>query len=176
MDLQRTSPLTGRTDLHRHRRQQRHRTPTTRALAGWCPSSCSPYATWPGEAAAWSISGDYGVRRLDRRCRHRSTLADAWQGEVDVLINNAGVMRTPERRLPLTDSSCKLGRTTSATSCAICRPSPCDEPSRDRRPALTAVARSLDDLNWQRRRYQRWAAYQQSNWPTCCLRWSYSGG
>ena len=52
-----------------------------------------------GEAAAEAISGDCEVRQLDLAdLSSVRAFANAWQGELSVLINNAGVMRTPERR------------------------------------------------------------------------------
>jgi NAD(P)-dependent dehydrogenase (short-subunit alcohol dehydrogenase family) len=55
--------------------------------------------TAKGEAAAESISGNCEVRRLDLAdLASERAFANAWQGDSDVLINNAGVMRTPKRR------------------------------------------------------------------------------
>ena len=115
-----------------------------------------------GETVAASIAGDTEVRRLDLAdLASIHTFADAWQGDVDVLINNAGVMATPEK---------------------VERPSSSDWykspwPLRAHQPAAATYHRSrgdcclgrascrldfVDDLNWQSRRYQRWPAYQQS--------------
>ncbi|MCL8017993.1 SDR family NAD(P)-dependent oxidoreductase [Streptomyces sp. AS02] len=60
-----------------------------------------------GEAAAATVKGVRGtleVRRLD--AADLSTIRDfatAWQGDLDILINNAGVMNTPESTTWLTD-------------------------------------------------------------------------
>jgi NAD(P)-dependent dehydrogenase (short-subunit alcohol dehydrogenase family) len=52
-----------------------------------------------GAAAAESISGDCEVRQLDLAdLASVRAFAESWPGELSVLINNAGVMRTPERR------------------------------------------------------------------------------
>src|SRR4051812_38770130 len=52
-----------------------------------------------GEAAAATIPGDTEVRELDLAdLASVRAFADAWQGDLDVLINNAGVMAVPESR------------------------------------------------------------------------------
>jgi NAD(P)-dependent dehydrogenase (short-subunit alcohol dehydrogenase family) len=79
------------------------------------------------------------------------------------LINNAGVMRTPERRtadgFELQIGTNHLGH--FALTNLLLRH------VTDRVVTVSSGVHrggsiSLDDLNWQRRRYQRWAAYQQS--------------
>jgi NAD(P)-dependent dehydrogenase (short-subunit alcohol dehydrogenase family) len=117
-----------------------------------------------GETVAASIAGDTEVRRLDLAdLASVRAFADAWQGDVDVLINNAGVMRTPERRtadgFELQIGTNHLGH--FALTNLLLRH------VTDRVVPVSSGAHrggsiSLDDLNWQRRRYQRWAAYQQS--------------
>src|SRR6185295_18107701 len=52
-----------------------------------------------GEAAAAAIDGDTEVRALDLAdLASVHAFADAWEGDLDVLVNNAGVMAVPERR------------------------------------------------------------------------------
>ena len=52
-----------------------------------------------GEAAAASIEGHPEVRELDLAdLGSVRAFADAWDGDLDVLVNNAGVMAVPERR------------------------------------------------------------------------------
>ena len=62
-------------------------------------ASCSPCATRAAARdAAASIPGDTEVRRLDLAdLASVRAFADAWEGDIDVLINNAGVMAIPER-------------------------------------------------------------------------------
>jgi NAD(P)-dependent dehydrogenase (short-subunit alcohol dehydrogenase family) len=117
-----------------------------------------------GGTAAASIPGDTEVRRLDLAdLASVRAFAEAWQGDVDVLINNAGVMRTPEQRtadgFELQIGTNHLGH--FALTNLLLRH------VTDRVVTVSSGAHrggsiSLDDLNWQRRRYQRWAAYQQS--------------
>src|SRR3954468_19852540 len=55
--------------------------------------------TAKGEAAAASIPGAAEVRELDLAdLASVHAFADAWDGDLDVLVNNAGVMAVPERR------------------------------------------------------------------------------
>ena len=74
--------------------------PTARALAeAGAHVVLAVRDTAKGEAAAESISGNCEVRRLDLAdLASERAFANAWQGDSDVLINNAGVMRTPKRR------------------------------------------------------------------------------
>ena len=52
-----------------------------------------------GEAAAAAIDGETEVRALDLAdLASVHAFADAWEGDLDVLVNNAGVMAVPERR------------------------------------------------------------------------------
>jgi hypothetical protein len=73
------------------------------------------------QAIADAIDGDTEVRRLDLAdLASVRAFTDGLGGDVDVLINNAGVMAVPKG------------------------------------------SRIHDDLNWERRHYQRWLAYAQS--------------
>jgi NAD(P)-dependent dehydrogenase (short-subunit alcohol dehydrogenase family) len=89
--------------------------------------------------------------------------AEAWQGDIDVLINNAGVMRTPERRtvdgFELQVGTNHLGHFALTN---LLLPQLTDRVVTVSSNAHRGGSISLDDLNWQRRRYQRWGAYQQS--------------
>ncbi len=116
-----------------------------------------------GRAAARAIVGDTRVRRLDLAdLSSVRAFADDLDGDVDVLINNAGVMGTPfgrtadgfERHLGVNH----LG-TYALTGLLLDR-------IRDRvvtvSSGLHVLGRIHADLNWERRRYRRWAAYAQS--------------
>src|SRR3954469_2171346 len=55
--------------------------------------------TAKGERAAESVPGATDVRKLDLAdLASVREFADAWEGDLDVLINNAGVMAIPENR------------------------------------------------------------------------------
>src|SRR3954464_7997488 len=50
-----------------------------------------------GERAAAGVPGDREVRRLDLAdLASVRSFAEAWSGDLDVLVNNAGVMAVPE--------------------------------------------------------------------------------
>jgi len=117
-----------------------------------------------GEAAAESISGDCEIRQLDLAdVASIRTFADRWQGELSVLINNAGVMRTPERRtadgFELQIGTNHLGHFVLTN---LLLPYVTDRVVTVASGAHRGGRISLDDLNWRRRTYRRWAAYQQS--------------
>jgi NAD(P)-dependent dehydrogenase (short-subunit alcohol dehydrogenase family) len=117
-----------------------------------------------GEVAAGSIPGACEVRKLDLAdLTSVRAFANGWRGEVDVLINNAGVMRTPERRtadgFELQIGTNHLGHFALTN---LLLPQITDRVVTVASGAHRGGSISLDDLNWERRGYQRWAAYQQS--------------
>jgi NAD(P)-dependent dehydrogenase (short-subunit alcohol dehydrogenase family) len=117
-----------------------------------------------GEAAADSIRGDCEVRQLDLAdLSSVRAFADRWQGELSVLINNAGVMRTPQRRtadgFELQIGTNHLGHFALTN---LLLPHITDRVVTVASGAHRGGAISLDDLNWQKRSYRPWAAYQQS--------------
>jgi NAD(P)-dependent dehydrogenase (short-subunit alcohol dehydrogenase family) len=117
-----------------------------------------------GRAAAGEIGGTTEVRRLDLAdLASVRAFADAWDGPLDVLINNAGVMAVPERRTPdgfeLQIGTNHLGHF-ALTNLLLPR-------ITDRVVTVSSdMHRSgkidLEDLNWERRTYRRWGAYGQS--------------
>ena len=117
-----------------------------------------------GEQAAATIEGETEVRRLDLSdLASVRAFADEWDGPLDVLINNAGVMATPERRtkdgFELQIGTNHLGHF-ALTNLLL-------EHVIDRVVTVSSGAHrmgsiKLDDLNWNRRRYDRWRAYGQS--------------
>jgi NAD(P)-dependent dehydrogenase (short-subunit alcohol dehydrogenase family) len=120
--------------------------------------------TTKGEAAAASIPGTAEVRRLDLAdLASVREFAGAWEGDLDVLVNNAGVMATPERRtadgFELQFGTNHLGHF-ALTNLLLPQ-------IRDRVVTVSSTAHragkiELDDLNWERRNYQRWPAYGQT--------------
>jgi len=89
--------------------------------------------------------------------------ADGWDGDIDVLIDNAGVMAIPEQRtadgFEMQIGTNHLGHF-ALTNLLLPR-------VRDRVVVLASGAHRmgairLDDLNWEQGGYQRWRAYGQS--------------
>ena len=117
-----------------------------------------------GERAAAAIDGATEVRTLDLAslASVRRFAAD-WSGEVDLLINNAGVMVPPLTRtvdgFELQFGTNHLGHF-ALTNLLLGR-------ITGRVVTVSSVAHrsgriDFDDLNWERRRYRRWVAYAQS--------------
>jgi NAD(P)-dependent dehydrogenase (short-subunit alcohol dehydrogenase family) len=117
-----------------------------------------------GEVAAGSIPGACEVRKLDLAdLTSVRAFANGLRGGIDVLINNAGVMRTPERRtvdgFELQIGTNHLGHFALTN---LLLPQITDRVVTVASGAHRGGSISLDDLNWERRSYNRWAAYQQS--------------
>jgi NAD(P)-dependent dehydrogenase (short-subunit alcohol dehydrogenase family) len=117
-----------------------------------------------GEAAAGSIPGACEVRKLDLAdLTSVRAFAKRLRGEIDVLINNAGVMRTPERRtvdgFELQIGTNHLGHFALTN---LLLPQITDRVVTVASGAHHGGSISLDDLNWESRSYKRWPAYQQS--------------
>ena len=129
-----------------------------------------------GEAALASIreatpGADVRLRALDlaelASVRKFAEDLAATDNGIDVLVNNAGVMAIPERRtadgFEMQIGTNHLGHF-ALTGLVL--------PLLARRPGARVVTVSsyahvigrisLDDLNWERRRYSRWLAYAQS--------------
>ena len=117
-----------------------------------------------GEKAAAGIDGDVDVRELDLAdlsSVHR--FAAEWNGPIDILINNAGVMAIPLARtrdgFEMQFGTNHLGHF-ALTNLLLPR-------LTDRVVTLASNAHKpgtvdLDDLNWETRTYRPWAAYCQS--------------
>ncbi len=117
-----------------------------------------------GAAAAESVPGDCEVRRLDLAdLASVRAFAESWQGELSMLINNAGVMRTPERRtvdgFELQIGTNHLGHFALTN---LLLPHVTDRVVTVASGAHRGGSISLEDLNWERRTYRPWPAYQQS--------------
>ena len=117
-----------------------------------------------GEEVAAGMAGTPEVRHLDLTdLASVRAFAAGWDGDIDVLINNAGVMAVPEGRtadgFETQIGTNHLGHF-ALTGLLIGHVT-------DRVVTLASGAHrmgriSLDDLNWERRRYKRWPAYGQS--------------
>jgi NAD(P)-dependent dehydrogenase (short-subunit alcohol dehydrogenase family) len=119
--------------------------------------------TSKGDAAAARMRGDVTVKRLDLAdlASVRAFATDV--GAVDVLINNAGVMAVPKARTA-DGFEMQLGTNFlghfALTGLLLPKVG-------SRVVTLSSGAHrmgqiNIDDLNWQRRHYRRWAAYGQS--------------
>jgi NAD(P)-dependent dehydrogenase (short-subunit alcohol dehydrogenase family) len=117
-----------------------------------------------GQAAAASMPGQTEVRRLDlASLASVREFAAAWDGELDLLINNAGVMAPPLSRtaegFELQLGTNHLGH--FALSNLLL------EHVTGRVVTVSSGAHrmgsiDLDDLNWERKPYKAWRAYGQS--------------
>jgi NAD(P)-dependent dehydrogenase (short-subunit alcohol dehydrogenase family) len=117
-----------------------------------------------GAEAARSMTGDVEVRVLDLAdLASVRRFADGWEGPLDVLVNNAGLMAVPHQRtadgFELQFGTNHLGHF-ALTNLLL-----------DRVTARVVTVSSglhrrgeivLDDLNWERRRYSPYGAYGQS--------------
>jgi NAD(P)-dependent dehydrogenase (short-subunit alcohol dehydrogenase family) len=120
--------------------------------------------TAKGERAAAAMTGSREVRALDLAdLASVRAFADAWDGDLDILINNAGVMALPQRRtadgFEMQIGTNHLGHF-ALTNLLLPR-------ITDRvvtvSSGLHRIGRlDVDDLNWERRGYSRWGAYGQS--------------
>ena len=122
-------------------------------------------ATWPRAIEPPPPSGKRAeVRPLDLAdLGSVRAFAEDWEGDLDVLINNAGVMAVPERRtadgFELQIGTNHLGPF-ALTNLLLPR-------VRDRVVSVSSGVHRigsmrLDDLNYERGGYQRWRAYGQS--------------
>jgi NAD(P)-dependent dehydrogenase (short-subunit alcohol dehydrogenase family) len=117
-----------------------------------------------GQAAAASMPGETEVRQLDlASLASVREFASAWDGEIDLLINNAGVMAPPLGRtaegFELQFGTNHLGHF-ALTNLLL-------EHVTGRVVTVSSGAHrmgsiDLEDLNWERKSYNAWRAYGQS--------------
>jgi NAD(P)-dependent dehydrogenase (short-subunit alcohol dehydrogenase family) len=117
-----------------------------------------------GNAAAADMSGETEVRQLDlASLASVRAFADAWEGPIDLLINNAGIMVPPyshtEDGFEMQFGTNHLGHF-ALTNLLL-------EHVTGRVVTVASGAHrfgSIDfnDLNWERKPYKPWAAYGQS--------------
>ena len=120
--------------------------------------------TQRGEQVAATMAGRGEVRHLDLTdLASVRAFAEGWEGDIDVLIDNAGVMAVPEGRtkdgFETQIGTNHLGH--FALTGLLLRH------VTDRVVVLASNAHrmgriDLEDLNWERRSYHRWPAYGQS--------------
>ena len=117
-----------------------------------------------GETAATSIEGTTEVRRLDLAdLASVREFAAGWDGDLDILINNAGVMAIPERRtadgFEMQIGTNHLGHFALTN---LLLPQIADRVVTVSSGAHRMGSIRLDDLNWERGGYKPWRAYGQS--------------
>jgi NAD(P)-dependent dehydrogenase (short-subunit alcohol dehydrogenase family) len=120
--------------------------------------------TGKGQTAAASMGGETEVRRLDlASLASVREFAAGWDGDIDLLINNAGVMVPPLTRtadgFELQFGTNHLGHF-ALTNLLL-------ERVTGRVVTVSSTAHRVgaidfDDLNWERKRYKAWRAYGQS--------------
>jgi NAD(P)-dependent dehydrogenase (short-subunit alcohol dehydrogenase family) len=121
-------------------------------------------ATDRGTAAAAAMPGDTEVRKLDlASLASVHEFAATWEGDIDLLINNAGVMVPPLSRtadgFELQFGTNHLGHF-ALTNLLL-------EHITGRVVTVSSTGHRIgridfDDLNWEHRSYKAWAAYGQS--------------
>ena len=119
-----------------------------------------------GEAAAAAIRGTTEVRPLDLASLDSvRAFAASWQGDVDLLINNAGVMIPPLSRtadgFELQFGTNHLGHF-ALTNLLLPHVAAAGRVVTVSSDAHRGGAIDFDDLNWERKRYRPWRAYGQS--------------
>ncbi|SCX56925.1 NADP-dependent 3-hydroxy acid dehydrogenase YdfG [Klenkia marina] len=117
-----------------------------------------------GSAAASSISGDVEVRRLDLAdLSSVREFADAWTGDLDLLVNNAGIMMVPAGRtadgFELQFGTNHLGHFALTN---LLLPHVTDRVVTVSSGLHRSGTIVLDDLNWERRPYSDTGAYGAS--------------
>jgi NAD(P)-dependent dehydrogenase (short-subunit alcohol dehydrogenase family) len=119
-----------------------------------------------GEAAAATMRGTTEVRPLDLASLDSvRAFAAAWQGDIDLLINNAGVMIPPLSRtadgFELQFGTNHLGHF-ALTNLLLPHVAVAGRVVTVSSDAHRGGAIDFDDLNWERKRYRPWRAYGQS--------------
>jgi NAD(P)-dependent dehydrogenase (short-subunit alcohol dehydrogenase family) len=121
-------------------------------------------STDKGEEAAATIPGDTEVRRLDLAdLASVRDFASSWTGDVDVLVNNAGIMAVPQAKTA-DGFEAQIG-TNHLGHFALTNlllPQITDRVVSVSSGAHRMGKIDLSDLNWEHRSYDRWRAYGQS--------------
>src|SRR3954453_2300581 len=117
-----------------------------------------------GEKAADGIDGDVEVRGLDLAdLSSVRAFAGAWKGDLDILVNNAGIMAVPmARTIDGFESQIGTNHLGHFALTNLLLPQITDRVVTVSSGAHRIGKVDLDDLNWERRGYDRWRAYGQS--------------
>jgi NAD(P)-dependent dehydrogenase (short-subunit alcohol dehydrogenase family) len=120
--------------------------------------------TQRGEDVAREMEGRGEVRPLDLTDLDTvRAFANTWEGDIDVLIDNAGVMAVPQGRTKDGfETQIGTNHLGHFALTGLLLPH-----VKDRVVVLSSNAHRMgkidvDDLNWERRTYRRWPAYGQS--------------
>ncbi|MFC6089890.1 SDR family NAD(P)-dependent oxidoreductase [Saccharothrix lopnurensis] len=141
---------------------------TARALAGaGAEVTLAVRDTAAGQRVAGEIGGDVRVARLDLADQASvAAFVAGWDGPLHLLVNNAGVMATPETRTPegweLQFATNHLGHFALTTGLHRYLAA---EGARVVQVSSSAHHRSgvvFDDIHFERRPYEPWSAYGQS--------------
>jgi NAD(P)-dependent dehydrogenase (short-subunit alcohol dehydrogenase family) len=117
-----------------------------------------------GERVAEAITGDREVRALDLAdLSSVRAFAEAWTGDLDILINNAGIMAVPQGTtvdgFELQFGTNHLGHFALTN---LLLPHITDRVVTVSSGAHRIGKLHLDDLNWEQRKYDRWRVYGQT--------------
>jgi NAD(P)-dependent dehydrogenase (short-subunit alcohol dehydrogenase family) len=117
-----------------------------------------------GQTAAAAMRGEVEVRRLDlANLASVREFAAGWQGDLDLLINNAGVMIPPHSRtadgFELQFGTNHLGHFALTN---LLLPQVTGRVVTVSSAAHRTGTIDFDDLNWERKPYRAWQAYSQS--------------
>ena len=120
--------------------------------------------TAKGETIARALPGDTEVRRLDvSSLESVRAFADAWTGEIDILINNAGIMQVP---LAYTADGLELQAATNFLGpfalTNLLLPYVTDRVITISSQLHRRGYLRTDDVNWKTRKYNETAAYCDS--------------
>jgi NAD(P)-dependent dehydrogenase (short-subunit alcohol dehydrogenase family) len=117
-----------------------------------------------GERVAATITGDREVRRLDLAdLASVGAFAEGWTGDLDLLINNAGIMAVPQgKTVDGFESQFGTNHLGHFALTNLLLPHVTGRVVTVSSGAHRTGRIRLDDLNWERGDYSRWPAYGQS--------------
>ncbi|MGY1681822.1 oxidoreductase [Geodermatophilus sp. SYSU D01176] len=117
-----------------------------------------------GERAATTMSGDVEVRRLDLAdLASVRAFAAGWSGDLDVLVDNAGIMMVPAgRTVDGFERQFGTNHLGHFALTVLLLPHVTDRVVTLSSSVHRAGRIDLDDLNWERRPYSATGAYAQS--------------
>jgi NAD(P)-dependent dehydrogenase (short-subunit alcohol dehydrogenase family) len=117
-----------------------------------------------GERVAETITGDREVRALDLAdLSSVRAFAEGWTGDLDVLINNAGIMAVPQgKTVDGFESQFGTNHLGHFALTNLLLPHIADRVVTVSSGAHRIGKMHLDDLNWEQRKYDRWRVYGQS--------------